>query len=158
MSDLNTAAEANVVKATEAISKLSTSLQSEREKKEKLCSGISDDNTTFHSSISTSLTKFQDDLAVKSKIMDELALRTTQVHTQTIKLKHARLKIDELKYERALMKSCISDVNSLMSNLIEAHEPIQTITNHKHLADKLCPAFALLNRLEGVSEASVALK
>ena len=99
MSDLNTFAEANVIKATEAVSKLSTSLKSERKKLEKLHSGISDDNTTFQSSISTRLTKFQDDLAIESKIMDELALCTTQVRTQTIKLKHARSEIDELKSE-----------------------------------------------------------
>ena len=82
MSDLNTFAEANVIKATEAVSKLSTSLKSERKKLEKLHSGISDDNTTFQSSISTRLTKFQDDLAVESKIMDEIALRTNQLHAQ----------------------------------------------------------------------------
>ncbi|CAI9262399.1 unnamed protein product [Lactuca saligna] len=59
MLDFNAAAEANVVKANEAISKLSTSHKSEREKMEKLRSGISDDNTTFNSSISMMLTKFK---------------------------------------------------------------------------------------------------
>lgn len=50
--EVNTAAKANVVKENEAISKLSTSLRIEREKLEQLRSGISTDNTTFHSSIS----------------------------------------------------------------------------------------------------------
>lgn len=127
MIDLSTAAEANVVKVNEAILKLSTSLKSEREKLEKLCFGISDENTTFHSSISTWLNKFQDDLAVESKSMDKLALCIAQVHTQTLKLKQASSEIDELKSVRAVMKSCISNVKSLLSNLIEAHDPVLSI-------------------------------
>ena len=56
------------------------------------------------------------------------------------------------------MKSCIRDVNSFLSNLIEAHDPILTITIHRHLADKLRPAFALLTRLEGVPKAPIPPK
>lgn len=88
MSKFNIAAAANVVKVNDAISKLSTSLRTERDKLEQLRSGISDDKTTFHSSISSRLTKFQDDMVVERKIMDELALCTTQLRAQSIKLNH----------------------------------------------------------------------
>ena len=90
--------------------------------------------------------------------MDELALRTTQLRAQIIKLKHAKSEIDELKSERAVMKSWSSDVNSLLSNLIEAHDSTLTITICRHLANKLRPAFALLNQIEGVPEAPVLSK
>lgn len=90
--------------------------------------------------------------------MDELVLRTTQLRAQSIKLKQAKTKIDELKFEQENMKSCIGDVNSLLFNLIEAHDPILTITIHRNLADKLHPALTLMKRLEGVSEALVPPK
>lgn len=117
MTDLNTAAESNIVKANESISNLNTSLWFECKKLEKCRSNIADDDTSFHSSISKRLLKFQDDLTVERKIMDKLTLRTTQFPAKTIKLKHAMSESDELKSERAVMKSCVYDVNSLLSNL-----------------------------------------
>ena len=147
MTELHTIAGLNISKDNDAISKLSTSLRIEREKQEQLCIGISNDNTALHTSVSSRLTKFQDDLAVESKIMDELALRTTQLRAQSIKLKHANKEIKELNSERAVMETCVGDVNSLLSNLLEAHDSILTISVRRHLADKLCPAFTLLNRL-----------
>lgn len=82
--------------------------------------------------------------------MDELALRTTHFKTQLVKLKHTQNEIDDLKSERAGIKCCVSDVNSLLSNLLEPHDPILTITIRRHLADKLRPVIALLNKIEGV--------
>ena len=73
-------------------------------------------------------------------------------------LKQEKKEIDELKSERTVMKSWVSDVNSLLSNLLEAHDPIFIITIRRHLADKLRPAIALLNRLKGVREAHVPPK
>ena len=49
-------------------------------------------------------------------------------------------------------------MNALLSNLLEAHDPILTITIRKHLLDKLHPILALPNTLEDVSEAPVAPK
>lgn len=73
----------------------------------------------------------------------------------TIQLNHADKEITELNSERALMKSCIADVNSLLSNIIETSDPLIPITVKKHLAEKLWPAFIVLNWLEGVSESMV---
>lgn len=53
------------------------------------------------------------------------------------------------------MKSCVSDVNALLSNLIKAHDPLLPLTTHRHLAGKLHPAIAMLNQLEGVSVSHV---
>ncbi|CAI9281518.1 unnamed protein product [Lactuca saligna] len=122
---------------------------------EKLHADISTSNSKFQTSISSTLCKFQEDLAVERKIMNELARQTTQVKTQSVKLKHAQKEIDYIKSERTSIKSCVSDVNYLLSNLIEAHDPVLTITIPRHLADKLRPKIALLNRIKGVPEVIV---
>ncbi|CAI9298379.1 unnamed protein product [Lactuca saligna] len=153
--DINTAVAKNAPNVNDAIVNLNASLRKECESIEKLQADISADNSAFQTCISSSLSKFQEDLDVESKFMVELALRATQLKTQEIKLKHAQKEIDELKYERTVKKSCVSDVNSLLSNLVEACDPILAITIRWHLADKLCPAIALLNRLESVLEAPV---
>ena len=66
--------------------------------------------------------------------------------------------MEELKSEIAVLKQGVVDVNALFSNLLEAHDPILTITIRRHLTDKLRPALVLLNKLEGVFEALVPSK
>lgn len=56
--------------------------------------------------------------------------------------------------ERVVTKSCVLDVNSMLSNIVEARDPLIPITVRNHLANKLHPTFAMLNRLEGVSDFS----
>lgn len=56
------------------------------------------------------------------------------------------------------MKSCISDVNGLLSEIIETRDPMITIIVRKHLAEKLRPMFAMLHYLEGVPEPFVIPK
>lgn len=70
------------------------------------------------------------------------------------KLDTAEKKVDELLFERAVVKSYISDVNSLLLNIVEDRDPLIPITVQKHLANKLLSTFAMLNRFEGVSEFS----
>ncbi|CAI9299887.1 unnamed protein product [Lactuca saligna] len=131
MIEINTVAESNTSKVNDAIDNLNASLRKER---------------------------FQEDLAIENKIIYELALRTTQLKSQSIKLKHVNKEMEELKYERVILKSCVGDVNSLLSNLLQARDPILNINICRHLADKLRPALALLNCIEGVSKAPIPLK
>lgn len=56
------------------------------------------------------------------------------------------------------MKTYVGDINSLFSNLLEAHNSLLIISVRRYFADKLRPVFALLNRLEGVSKAFVPPK
>ncbi|CAI9272921.1 unnamed protein product [Lactuca saligna] len=46
------------------------------------------------------------------------------------------------------MKSCISDVISLLSDLIEARDLMIPLNVRKHLGEKLQTAFAILHHLE----------
>ncbi|CAI9285170.1 unnamed protein product [Lactuca saligna] len=77
ITEINTVAAKNASNANDAIVNLNDSLRKERESIEKLWADISTENSTFQTSISSSLSKFQEDLAVESKVMDKLALRTT---------------------------------------------------------------------------------
>lgn len=120
-------------------------LRKEQGSLEKLHADISASNSAFQNSISSALYKFQEDLAVEIKIMDELAHRTTQVKTQSVKLKQAHKEMDDHRSEGTNIKSYVSDFNSLLSNLIKSHDLVLTITIQRHLADKLRPAIALLN-------------
>ncbi|CAI9290024.1 unnamed protein product [Lactuca saligna] len=56
------------------------------------------------------------------------------------------------------MKSCIVNVNALLSNIIETRDSLIMITVKKHLADKLRPMSAMLNILKGVSESNILPK
>ncbi|CAI9262244.1 unnamed protein product [Lactuca saligna] len=86
----NKSVEDSTLSLNDAITKLSTLLRIERENLEKLHTDINADNTSFPTSISSRLTKFQEDLAVESKIMDELALRTNQLISKSIMLKNVK--------------------------------------------------------------------
>ena len=62
------------------------------------------------------------------------ALRTTQLKTQTLKLNQANKVIDELQSKKAVMKTCVGDVNTLLTNLLDVQDSILTITVRRHLA------------------------
>lgn len=112
----------------------------------------------LQSSINSHLDKLQANLAMENKVMDELARQTTLLKTQSVKLSQAKNEMDELKSERVVVKSCVGDVNALLSNLIEAHDSVLTITIRRHLAENLRPAISMLSRIEGVPEASIPPK
>ncbi|CAI9286077.1 unnamed protein product [Lactuca saligna] len=56
------------------------------------------------------------------------------------------------------MKSCIADVNGLPSDITETSDLMITIMVKRHLSRKIRIVFALIHRLEGISESSFILK
>nr|KAJ0199186.1 hypothetical protein LSAT_V11C600300210 [Lactuca sativa] len=86
--------------------------------------------------------------------MDDLAIKIKKVKALTVKLEHADKQIIDLLCERVVMKSCVADVNELILDIIETRDSMITITVKKHLSEKLRSVFAMLNRLEGVSESN----
>ncbi|CAI9268127.1 unnamed protein product [Lactuca saligna] len=129
-----------------------------KESLEKARSGIPSNSSQLNSSISAKIQKLYDDLATKSKIMDSLSSKTAKVKVLTVQLVTTNSQIDELISESAVMKRCIANVNSLLSYIIETHDSLITIIIRKHLAEKSMLVFAMLNRLEGVSELVVPSK
>lgn len=157
MNNFQSSCETNKTRANEAIANLGSSLK-ERTKLQEVGTGIITDHEEFKSSISSQISKLQDDLAMESKIMDSPAIKTKKVKVLTVKLEHAEKQIQDLIAEKAIMKSCISDVNGLLSDNIKTRDPMITITILKHLVEKLRPMFAMLHRLEGIPEPSVIPK
>ena len=49
-----------------------------------------------------------------------------------------------------MVKSCVSDVHSAISNILEAHDPILNYSVRRDLAEKLAPALSLLSKIEGL--------
>ncbi|CAI9298424.1 unnamed protein product [Lactuca saligna] len=97
ISTIQTSAESNTSKANEVVMGLNNTLQNEKEALVQFHTGLQTDNTDFQTSISTKIVKLQEDLAVESNIMDELAAITMKVKVQATKIAQANKDIDELK-------------------------------------------------------------
>ncbi|CAH1451764.1 unnamed protein product [Lactuca virosa] len=89
---------------------------------------------------------------MENKIMDKLAVKTEKVKDLSIHLENANKKLDALKSENVVIKSCIADVNLFLQNLVETRDSLLTVSVRQHLADKLKPVFSLMNHIKGVSE------
>ncbi|KAL7592584.1 hypothetical protein Lser_V15G33726 [Lactuca serriola] len=90
--------------------------------------------------------------------MDELALKTTQLKTQTLKLNQAKKELEALRLKRSVVKSFVGDVHSILLHLLEAHDSILTISVRRHLADKLRTDLDILIRIKGLLESVVPSK
>ncbi|XP_023762192.1 cell wall protein DAN4-like [Lactuca sativa] len=142
MVDYQTSLESNTTKANQVISNLRTTLHNEKAALEKVRTGLQTDNTKFQTSITSKIEKLHEDLALENKIMDDLVVKTKKVKVLSVKLANANHHIDELKFKKAVMKSCIADVNAFLSNLIEMHDS----------------QLMIFVRIEGVSESGTLPK
>nr|KAJ0188056.1 hypothetical protein LSAT_V11C900503890 [Lactuca sativa] len=158
LDSLQAAAAKNAQTVNASVENLQRSLQSERSILEAARQAIEEANETLHANFNERLTQLEAKLAVENRIMDELDRRTAQLKLQTQKLHTANVEINDLKSEREVIRSSSTDVHSILLQLIEAHDPIITITVRHHLADKLRPALDVLSRIEGVPVTGVQPK
>ncbi|CAI9287941.1 unnamed protein product [Lactuca saligna] len=84
------------------------------------------------------------------KIMDAIAIKEEKCKVLETKLRYTEKHVDDLLSEKAVTRSCISNIIGLLSDIIETRDPMISIIVKKHLDKKLCPVFAMLHRLEGV--------
>ncbi|CAI9260277.1 unnamed protein product [Lactuca saligna] len=77
--------ESNTAKTNEVISSLGSTLKTEKEKLEVVCTSLQTDYVEFNSSIISKIIKLQDDLAMERKIMDALAIKTEKVKVLIVK-------------------------------------------------------------------------
>lgn len=84
--------------------------------------------------------------------MYTLAIKTERVNVLSVKLENAEKQVQDLLTERAIIKSCVSDITSLLLDVIETRESMITISVRKHLNEKLMPIFIMLHRLQGISD------
>ncbi|CAI9295633.1 unnamed protein product [Lactuca saligna] len=124
-------------KANEVISSLGSTLKTEKEKLQEVCTGLKSDHDEFQSSISLQIYKLQDDLIMEREIMDALAVKTKKVKVLTVKLENVEKQVNDLLSEMETMKSYITDVIAMLSDIIETRDSMITITVKKQLAEKL---------------------
>nr|KAJ0184979.1 hypothetical protein LSAT_V11C900506550 [Lactuca sativa] len=158
LESLQAAAAKNAQIVNASVENLQRSLQSERSNHEAARQAIEEANEMLHADVNERLTQLEAELAVENRIMDELDRRTAQLKLQTHKLRTANVVINDLKSEREVIRSFAVDVHSILLHLIEAHDPIITITVRCHLADKLRPTLDTLSRIESVPVTGVLPK
>ncbi|CAI9283909.1 unnamed protein product [Lactuca saligna] len=117
MSAFQRSFDSNTTKSYEVISRLGSSLHTEKEKLKEVRTGLQIDNVELNSSITSKIVKLQDDLATESTIMDALTLKIEKLKVLNVKLENAEKKINELLSERAVVTSYVSAVNMLLSDL-----------------------------------------
>ncbi|CAI9299677.1 unnamed protein product [Lactuca saligna] len=150
MKSLQTFAESSTSKANEAIVALHTSLQKEKEVLVQVRTDLQKDYIEFLTSISSEIDKLHEDMELERRIMYELSTKITKVQVQAAKLAQANKEIKEIHFERAVIMSCVGDVNAFLSSLLYTQDPILPISIRRHLARNFLPALAMLNRIEGV--------
>lgn len=84
--------------------------------------------------------------------MDALTINEEKCKVLETKLHYTKKQVEDLLSEKAVARSCISDVTGLLSDIIETRDPMNSITVQKHLAKKLRSMFKMLHRLEGASK------
>lgn len=82
--------------------------------------------------------------------MDQFAENTHKAKVLSIKLQYAKKHMDDLEYEKIVVKSCVSKINMYMQHLVETHDSVFTVSVWQHLLDKLQQNFSMLNQIEGV--------
>nr|KAJ0211223.1 hypothetical protein LSAT_V11C400209150 [Lactuca sativa] len=155
LDSLQAVAAKNATTVNTSVETLQKTLQSECSNLEAACHEIEEANESLRANVNERLTQLEADLAMENQIMDELDRRTAQLKFQTHKLRTANAEIDDLKSEWEVIRSSVADVHSILLHLIEASDPLITITVRRHLADKLRPALDVVSHTEGVPVSGV---
>lgn len=124
----------------------------------RIRSQIQVDNSALNIAIENKIEKLQADLATDNNLMDKLAQKTKKVKVLSVKLNYANRHLHDLGSEKIVLKSCVSDVNLYLQNLIEIRDSLLIVSVRQHLTKKLKPVFIMLKRIEGVSESDALLK
>lgn len=102
--------------------------------------------------------QLQKDLATENAIMDKLAAKTKKVMVLSHKLNYVNKHLDDLESEKAVIKTCVSEINQYMNHMVETRDSILTIVVLQHLTENLKPIFDMWNRIECVSRGDALLK
>ena len=127
------------MKIDSVVEKLATSFASEKQLFAGLRQTLEADNKSFQAIVEERLTKLQEDLASENSVMDALARKTTALKIKSLQLSQSEKEVNSLRFERAVILSCVSDVHRALSNIIEAHDPILNYSVRRTLAEKLAP-------------------
>ncbi|KAL7600954.1 hypothetical protein Lser_V15G23568 [Lactuca serriola] len=123
-------------------------LQNEMTKFEALRADLKTESTSFLQSLDSRFAS----LAAESTLKKDLIKHQATIDLQKVQLDQAEQEISLLKTQRAVYQSCAGDVKNILTTLLEAHDPLLTLTIRKHLQSKLLPAITILSEMKGVSE------
>ncbi|CAH1453178.1 unnamed protein product [Lactuca virosa] len=126
------------------------SAETEKTKLQELRTGLKSDHESFQATLSSQISQLKDELVKESTLKDSLTLKTEEAELLSTKLEASEKQVNDLLSERVVMRSSITDVTGLLSNIIETRDSMIPITMRKHLAEELKPVFAMLHRLKGV--------
>ncbi|KAL7590743.1 hypothetical protein Lser_V15G39175 [Lactuca serriola] len=152
LKSLQESADATKTMLEPIVHQLATFVSTELKSFASLRQSLTDDNSAFRASIDERLSKLQEDLAAENSLMDVLATKTTALKVKSAQLSNSQQQIDTLWSEREVIKTCVSDVHSAISNILEAHDPILNHSVRRTLAEKLAPALDLLSKIEGLPD------
>nr|KAJ0209922.1 hypothetical protein LSAT_V11C400209070 [Lactuca sativa] len=148
----------NTSTTIKAIQNVGAMFNAEKASFAELRTKFKSDHKAFQASIDAKLLKLQADLAIESKIMDALALKEKKCKVLETKLHYTQQKVDDLLAEKEVTRSCIYDINRLVSDIIETRDPMISITVGKHLLEKLRPVFAIFSPFGGCFHADVVFE
>ncbi|CAH1434192.1 unnamed protein product [Lactuca virosa] len=154
MEKFQTTFNSNTTSANEALKSSGSLFKIEKTKLQEIRTGLKTDHESFQATISSQLYQLKDELVKESTLKNSLALKSEEAKVLSTKHEASEKQVHDLLSERAIMRSCITDITGMLSDIIETRDSMITNTMSKHLAEKLKPIFAMLHRLEGVSDQS----
>ncbi|CAI9277885.1 unnamed protein product [Lactuca saligna] len=104
MAKFQTSSDKSIADMNKFIEGFRSYLKTEKESLSTLCVDIKLDNVDPNTTFTKHLTKLQNDLAAKNKIMDALDEQTQKMKVLSEKVKNATLNIAKLEEEKSLLK------------------------------------------------------
>ncbi|CAH1417316.1 unnamed protein product [Lactuca virosa] len=135
MENFQTTFNTNTTSTNEALKSLGSLFKTEKTKLQEIRTGLQTDHESFQATISSQITQLKDELVKESNLKDSLALKSEEAKVLSTKLEASEKQVNDLLSERAVMRSCITDVTGMLSDIIETRDSMITITMRKHLAE-----------------------
>ncbi|CAI9286155.1 unnamed protein product [Lactuca saligna] len=127
MENFQTTFNSSTTAANDALKSLGSLFKSKKAKLQEMRTGLKTDHEIFQASISSQISKLQDELEKESNIKDSLALKTEEVKVLSAKLEASEKHVNDLLFERIVMQSFIIDVTSMLSEILETMDSMLTI-------------------------------
>ncbi|CAH1440022.1 unnamed protein product [Lactuca virosa] len=154
MENFQTTFNSNTTSANEALKSLGSFFKTEETKLQEIRTGLKTDHESFQATLPSQVSQLKDELLKETNLKDSLTLKSEEAKVLSTKLEALEQQVNDLLSETEDMRSCITDVTGMLSDIIETRDSMITITMRKHLVENLRPVFAMPHRVEGVSDQS----
>ncbi|CAH1454223.1 unnamed protein product [Lactuca virosa] len=114
MENFQTNFNSNTTSSNEALKSLGSLFKTEKTKLQEFRNGLKTDHESFQATISSQLSQLKDELVKESTLKDSLALKSKEAKVLSTKLEASEKQVHDLLSERAVMRSCITDVTGML--------------------------------------------